>query len=288
MGCCEKSPASHKLTTETKEEAIMNTSSITCPADKKSLYRLLRTKLQGVTDGVTDLTASLANISALLNQALPDINWVGFYLMKDGQLILGPFQGRPACVKIGIGCGVCGTAAARDEIVLVENVHEFPGHIACDSASQSEIVIPIHKRGRLIGVLDIDSPVIGRFDEEDRKGLSELTQALEKLINGGNGCEDTKAGTEIEVTGGKKDRLERLNDRIKKFISDRNWDQDQSRTPSNLAKSISIEAAELLECFQWDDVNYNREHVLEELADVLNYSIQMTQILNVDLVEIVH
>ncbi len=252
-------------------------SSIIYPADKKSLYRLLRIQIQGLTDKVTDLTASLANISALLNQVLPEINWVGFYLVKDGQLVLGPFQGKPACVQIPVGSGVCGTAAARDEIMLVENVHEFPGHIACDSASQSEIVIPLHKKGAVIGVLDIDSPVIGRFDEEDREGLSELVQAFEKLRDDGNEDEQEP-----------KDRLERLNDRIKKFISDRNWDRDQSRRPANLAKSISIEAAELLECFQWDDENFDLKHVLEELADVLNYSIQMTQILNADLVDIVH
>lgn len=252
-------------------------SSIIYPADKKSLYRLLRIQIQGLTDKVTDLTASLANISALLNQVLPEINWVGFYLVKDGQLVLGPFQGKPACVQIPVGSGVCGTAVARDEIMLVENVHEFPGHIACDSASQSEIVIPLHKKGAVIGVLDIDSPVIGRFDEEDREGLSELVQAFEKLRDDGNEDEQEP-----------KDRLERLNDRIKKFISDRNWDQDQSRRPANLAKSISIEAAELLECFQWDDENFDLKHVLEELADVLNYSIQMTQILNADLVDIVH
>lgn len=252
-------------------------SSIIYPADKKSLYRLLRIQIQGLTDKVTDLTASLANISALLNQVLPEINWVGFYLVKDGQLVLGPFQGKPACVQIPVGSGVCGTAAARDEIMLVENVHEFPGHIACDSASQSEIVIPLHKKGAVIGVLDIDSPVIGRFDEEDREGLSELVQAFEKLRDDENEDEQEP-----------KDRLERLNDRIKKFISDRNWDRDQSRRPANLAKSISIEAAELLECFQWDDENFDLKHVLEELADVLNYSIQMTQILNADLVDIVH
>lgn len=272
--------------------------SITYPADKKARYRLLRTQLQGLTDKAAGLTASLANISALLNQALTEINWVGFYLMKDGQLVLGPFQGKPACVKISVGCGVCGTSVARDEIMLVENVHEFPGHIACDSASRSEIVIPIHERGAVVAVLDVDSPVIGRFDEEDRDGLAGLMRELEKLLYSGSEDEedgretatDEKAGArpEILAAGPGKDRLDRFNDRIKKFISDRNWDKDPSRRPSSLAKSISIEAAELLECFQWDDENYDREHVLEELADVLNYSIQMTQILDVDLVDIVH
>ncbi len=160
----------------------MESSSFTYPADKKALYRILKTQMQGLIDGVPDLIANLANISALLNQALTDINWVGFYLMKDGRLILGPFQGKPACVEIQVGRGVCGTAVARDEIVLVENVHEFPGHIACDCASRSEIVIPIHKNGEIIGVLDIDSPAIARFDEEDRQGLSALVGIMEQSL----------------------------------------------------------------------------------------------------------
>lgn len=283
----------------------MKASSITYPTEKRSLYRLLKTQLQGLADGVTDLTANLANISALLNQALTDINWVGFYIMKNGRLVLGPFQGKPACTEIPVGSGVCGTAAARDEIMLVKNVHEFPGHIACDSVSQSEIVIPIHKGADIIGVLDIDSPMIGRFDGEDQEGLSELMQTLEDLVNDGKedvlkvSAEDhakdrtevltegsAKDRMEILTEGPAKDRLEILNDRIKKFIDDRNW--DSSRTPSNLAKSISIEAAELLECFQWDDEEYNRKHVLEELADVMNYCIQMSQVLNVDIVDTIH
>lgn len=110
------------------------------PVEKKDLYRLLRTRLMGLVDGVPHLTANLANASAILNEALTDINWVGFYLMEGDKLILGPFQGRPACVEIPVGKGVCGTAVSEDEIMLVENVHEFPGHIACDSASNSEIV----------------------------------------------------------------------------------------------------------------------------------------------------
>lgn len=154
----------------------------TYPAEKKALYRLVKIQLQGLADGVSDQTAILANISALLNQALTDINWVGFYLMKNGRLILGPFQGKPACVEIQAGHGVCGTAAERDEIILVENVHEFPGHIACDSASRSEIVLPLHKDGEVIGVLDIDSPYLARFDEEDRVGLSGVTEILEKYL----------------------------------------------------------------------------------------------------------
>lgn len=156
----------------------MKTTSMTYPAEKKALYRLLRTQLQGLTDGVPYLLANLANASALLYQALTDINWAGFYLMQDGKLVLGPFQGKPACVEIQVGSGVCGTAVQQDEIMLVENVHEFPGHIACDSASNSEIVIPMHKGGEIVGVLDIDSPVLARFDKEDEQGLAELVRIL--------------------------------------------------------------------------------------------------------------
>lgn len=162
----------------------MKTTSITYPTDKKALYRLVRTQLQGLTDGIPYVLANLANASALLNQALTDINWVGFYLMQEGRLVLGPFQGKPACTEIQMGCGVCGTAAAKDAVMLVKNVHEFPGHIACDSASNSEIVIPIHKDGEVIGVLDIDSPDFARFDEEDQSGLTEIVQILEKALYG--------------------------------------------------------------------------------------------------------
>ncbi len=160
----------------------MKASLITYPTEKKELYRLLKTQLQGLVDGVIDLTANLANVSALLNQALTDINWMGFYLMKEGRLILGPFQGKPACVEIEVGRGVCGAAAVQDQVMRVENVHEFPGHIACDSASLSEIVIPIHNAKEVIGVLDIDSPHLARFDEEDQRGLSELVRILEVLL----------------------------------------------------------------------------------------------------------
>ena len=156
----------------------MRATNITYPAEKKGLYRLLTTQLQGLTDGVPYLLANLANASALLYQALTDINWAGFYLMQDGKLVLGPFQGKPACVEIQVGSGVCGTAVQQDEIMLVENVHEFPGHIACDSASNSEIVIPMHKGEEIVGVLDIDSPVLARFDKEDEQGLAELVRIL--------------------------------------------------------------------------------------------------------------
>lgn len=149
------------------------------PAEKKALYQLLRIRLKGLTDGVPHLISNLANTSALLWEALADINWAGFYLMHEGQLILGPFQGRPACVEIPVGKGVCGTAVEKNEIMLVENVHEFPGHIACDSASNSEIVVPIHGKGKIIGVLDIDSPFFARFDDDDKEGLASLIKILE-------------------------------------------------------------------------------------------------------------
>src|SRR5262245_51218876 len=123
--------------------------------------------------GERDRIANLANCAALLWQELPDINWVGFYLLRNGELVVGPFQGKPACVRIAIGKGVCGTAAQRRESIVVPNVHEFPGHIACDSASNSEIVVPMIKDGALLGVLDIDSPMLNRFSEEDRRVLEQ-------------------------------------------------------------------------------------------------------------------
>lgn len=160
----------------------MEFKSIAYPAEKTQLYKLLKTQLTGLIDGVPHSLANLANASALLNQALADINWVGFYLLEGDTLILGPFQGKPACVEIKTGNGVCGTAVAKDEIMLVKNVHEFPGHIACDCASNSEIVIPIHKGGKIIGVLDIDSPLLSRFDEDDRDGLLALVKIIEKSL----------------------------------------------------------------------------------------------------------
>lgn len=160
----------------------MKSETIIYPTEKPLMYKLLKTQLQGLIDGVPHTLANLANASALLNQALTEINWVGFYLLEDGQLVLGPFQGKPACVEIKIGNGVCGTAVEQDEIMLVKNVHEFPGHIACDSASNSEIVVPIHKNGGIIGVLDIDSPILSRFDEEDQDGLSMFVNVLEEML----------------------------------------------------------------------------------------------------------
>ena len=143
-------------------------------------YDMLIKELTALTDGVPYETANLANASALLWQNLPDINWAGFYKMTDGKLVLGPFQGKPASIEIRIGKGVCGTAVERDEILLVEDVHQFPGHIACDSASNSEIVLPIHVKGEIIGVLDIDSPSLARFDKEDQEGLAEFVKIFEK------------------------------------------------------------------------------------------------------------
>lgn len=155
------------------------------PTDKKELYTLLAEQLTALTDGESHAIPNLANCSSLLFYALTDINWAGFYLTEttDGgkdYLLLGPFQGKTACIRIPSGRGVCGTALATGEIQLVNNVHEFPGHIACDSASNSEIVLPIHKDGKVVGVLDIDSPMLARFDEEDKKGLQKLVEILEQ------------------------------------------------------------------------------------------------------------
>ena len=145
-------------------------------------YTRICQRLRVLTENIPYETANLANASALLWQNLEDINWVGFYQWIDGILVLGPFQGKPACVKIPMGKGVCGTAAARDVMQLVDNVHEFPGHIACDGASNSEIVIPLHVKGELWGVLDIDSPLYSRFSPEDAAGLVRFAQTLEEIL----------------------------------------------------------------------------------------------------------
>ncbi|MTH52822.1 GAF domain-containing protein [Bacillus mangrovi] len=148
----------------------------------KENYELVIKQLQALLEGEQDQIANLANASALLNQFLEDINWVGFYLMKEGELVLGPFQGLPACVRIKSGKGVCGTAAASKETQLVMNVHEFPGHIACDSATNSEIVVPLVKNGEVLGVLDIDSPSLYRFNETDKEYLEKFAEALLPFI----------------------------------------------------------------------------------------------------------
>ena len=143
---------------------------------KSELYDRLAAQLSSLLEGERDLIANAANFSSLVFQSLPDLNWAGFYFAKDGELVLGPFQGKPACVRIRVGQGVCGAGAAKGETVIVPNVHEFPGHIACDSASNSEIVVPLMKGSRLIGVLDLDSPLMGRFDAADAEGLEKLAE----------------------------------------------------------------------------------------------------------------
>lgn len=158
----------------------MSFQSISYPKDKTARYDLLLAQTDALTDGFSHPIANLSNIAALLWHALGDINWCGFYLMDGGALMLAPFCGFPACIRIPLGRGVCGTAAARDEIQCVIDVHQFPGHIACDSASNSEIVLPIHADGKVIGVLDIDSPTIGRFDDTDRWFLSKVVQMIEQ------------------------------------------------------------------------------------------------------------
>jgi len=145
-------------------------------------YEVLIAQAEALADGtIWDITL-LANISALLYGALEKVNWAGFYLLREGELMLGPFQGKPACTRIPIGKGVCGTAVKEERILRVEDVHEFSGHIACDSDSESEIVLPIRLAGRIIGVLDIDSPVKGRFTAEDEEGLRKIVQVVEEAL----------------------------------------------------------------------------------------------------------
>ena len=144
-------------------------------------YKLLTEQLKALAEDEPNFIPVLSNASALLNENLDDINWVGFYLMDKGSLLLGPFQGKVACIRIQIGMGVCGTAVAKDKTQLIPNVHEFPGHIACDCASNSEIVVPIHSNGEIVGVLDIDSPSLSRFTEDDKAGLEEFVRTLENV-----------------------------------------------------------------------------------------------------------
>ncbi|MCI6729694.1 MAG: GAF domain-containing protein [Candidatus Faecousia sp.] len=145
-------------------------------------YETIREQLRALTQGIPHKTANLANASALLSMTLPDLNWVGFYLLEGETLVLGPFQGKPACIEIPMGRGVCGTAAAQDGILLVPDVHQFPGHIACDGVSRSELVMPLHKNGQVAAVLDLDSPTPGRFTEADRAGMALLQPILEALL----------------------------------------------------------------------------------------------------------
>ena len=145
-------------------------------------YELLTAQLRSFAEADSWYVPLMANAAALLFDALADVNWAGFYLLRGERLVLGPFQGKAACIHIPLGKGVCGTAAQRDETQLVPDVHAFPGHIACDSASNSEIVVPIHRDGRVAGVLDIDSPVTGRFTEADRTGLEGFVRVLEERM----------------------------------------------------------------------------------------------------------
>ena len=145
---------------------------------KSELYANLQSQLRSLFEDERDFIANAANLASLLYHSLPDLNWAGFYLRKGEELVLGPFQGKPACVRIPIGKGVCGTAAQQRQTILVDNVHDFPGHIACDSASNSEVVVPLVKDERLLGVLDLDSPSFGRFDDDDARGLNELAEVF--------------------------------------------------------------------------------------------------------------
>jgi L-methionine (R)-S-oxide reductase len=147
---------------------------------KADTYREVCRQLAGLFSGERNGLANAANMCALLYQMLPDVNWVGFYFLQEGELVLGPFQGQVACVRIAMGRGVCGTAAERREILVVPDVDKFPGHIACDAASRSEIVVPLVEHGRLLGVLDLDSPNLARFDQEDRAGLEVAADLLLK------------------------------------------------------------------------------------------------------------
>lgn len=145
-------------------------------------YKIMNAQLEALIEDNPYAISNLANASALIYDTMDELNWAGFYLMQDGKLILGPFQGKVACMQIAVGKGVCGTAVAEDATQRIDNVHEFAGHIACDGASNSEIVIPLHKNGEVFGVLDIDSPVFSRFSEEDQKGLEEFAKILEGCL----------------------------------------------------------------------------------------------------------
>jgi GAF domain-containing protein len=151
-------------------------------ADKTVMYRDLLSAVDGLTTGEPDSVANMANVAALIWETLPDLNWAGFYRNVDGELVLGPFQGRPACIRIPFGAGVCGAAAATQQVQRVEDVHAFPGHIACDAASVSELVVPIVRDGKLIAVLDLDSPNPSRFTEEDEAGCVAVCDLLAKIL----------------------------------------------------------------------------------------------------------
>ncbi len=146
-------------------------------------YTLLAKQIKALAEDEPNYIPVLSNASALIYENMTDLNWAGFYLMNKGSLMLGPFQGKVACIRIEVGKGVCGTAVAEDATQLVKDVHQFPGHIACDSASNSEIVVPIHSGGKVVAVLDIDSPLLSRFDKDDREGLEEIVKAIEECAD---------------------------------------------------------------------------------------------------------
>lgn len=156
--------------------AMFEAKSLPASASKRDLYDTLAQQLSALLEGESDAIANAANMSALLYQLLPDLNWAGFYFMRGPELVLGPFQGKTACVRIAVGRGVCGAAVERKASIVVPDVHAFPGHIACDSASRAELVVPLIKNGSVIGVLDLDSPHPNRFDEEDREGCERLAR----------------------------------------------------------------------------------------------------------------
>ncbi len=149
---------------------------------KPALYADLLDAVRAITHGEPDAVANMANCAALLGEFLPDLNWAGFYRMVEGELVLGPFVGRPACIRIALGQGVCGTAAASGETQLVADVHAFPGHIACDAASRSELVVPVKRDGKVVAVIDLDSPLLARFDGEDAAGIEALAAAIAERI----------------------------------------------------------------------------------------------------------
>jgi GAF domain-containing protein len=169
---------------------MRNVQPATWSGDKQERLGQVRAEIRALMEGERDWTANMANAAAVLFQALPDVNWAGFYLLRGEDLVLGPFQGKPACVRIPVGKGVCGTAAAQRRTLVVPDVHAFPGHIACDPASRSEIVVPLLQGERLLAVLDIDSPTPGRFDEEDAAGLEAIAAAL---VAGSSGMQVTIA-----------------------------------------------------------------------------------------------
>jgi GAF domain-containing protein len=151
--------------------------------NKPQHYAQLVQQVEAIVAGEQDLIANMANISSILYWALEKVNWVGFYFIKEGQLVLGPFHGQPACIRIPIGKGVCGTAVSENSIQLIDDVHQFSGHIACDAASNSEIVLPIRQNNKVIAVLDIDSPDISRFDLDDKSGLSQIIEILQATLS---------------------------------------------------------------------------------------------------------